>query len=148
MANILRYKKQRIVLNRGNDTGACELLIDFKRMNNGAKYCYKDLAQSVVDDLLSVMTRHPNKIWEEQYIFVNIERDNLCDEVLIEKIAFLSAMFKLHHKTLVVEITERNQCGYASTYTLDCSTSNKMGSAWLWMIMIFMVMSVSFVVMN
>ncbi|MBO2656085.1 EAL domain-containing protein [Shewanella algae] len=108
-----RFKLQTIVNGYGSPIGY-EVLLDFQyALENNQLMKYKT---SVVygESLLPCIQLLHNFFREgsnkELYVFINIERSNLCDVRAIKKIDDLSKYLKSVNVTLVVEITEREYC--------------------------------------
>lgn len=50
-------------------------------------------------------------LWNKKRVFINIERNNLCDVRVLKKILMLCENLKLAGVELVIEVTERDFCG-------------------------------------
>ncbi len=110
------YKLQKIVSCKGEIIGH-EVLLDFKKAK---KYVPEGLVQykkaindgTALDHLLSRFLNQELSIFDTK-VFINVERMNLCNKILLRKINFVAKnIFRSNNVELVVEITERNPCGF------------------------------------
>lgn len=112
------YRMQRIVSLQG-DTIGVEVLLDFQRaqgeIGNGIiEYTRAINDGRSLDFLLNALLKK-TLAYSQKKIFINVERMNLCNKVLLRKIATTSRKLYVENDTeLVVEITERNPCGYCA----------------------------------
>uniref|UniRef100_Q0HR83 Diguanylate phosphodiesterase n=1 Tax=Shewanella sp. (strain MR-7) TaxID=60481 RepID=Q0HR83_SHESR len=106
------FMASRKALTNPQDTilGA-ELLIDFSRMNH-AGVCH-DILDKIVrfGQAANKALDYTKVLSRKSRVFINIERCNLCDIRLLNRIAHISDELFLQDIVLVVEITERNFCG-------------------------------------
>lgn len=110
------YKFQKIVSYHQNVIGY-EILLDFAKaqslMSDGLIQYTKAINDgSALDYLLSMLMKGNLSVFSTK-LFINVERMNLCNKILLRKINLAAKkLLKTNHVELVVEITERNPCGY------------------------------------
>ncbi|MFQ2293909.1 hypothetical protein ACK323_20650 [Aeromonas enteropelogenes] len=114
-SNNFHYRLQKIVACDESVLGY-EVLLDFSKVKRDEdQLChpyYKAINDGrALDYLLNSILTKP-MIFFEKKIFINVERINLCNKFLIRKLVAASNLLFLNNDVeLVVEITERNQCG-------------------------------------
>ncbi|MFM5316185.1 EAL domain-containing protein [Aeromonas veronii] len=99
-----------------NDILGYEILLDFDHARkNGegllAEYKKGMLDSSATEYTLSQLVRVGGMGFNPKRFFVNIERNHLCNPLLLRKAALVSKELFLNDIELVLEITERNPCG-------------------------------------
>lgn len=115
-STIYHYKQQAIVSPRGGELGF-EVLIDgamhdqhtdFLKIHGDLRFASSTIF--LFQRLKVYFSYLAEKAEGTQYIFVNIERSNLCDIALIATVIDAVRVAKKHGVVLVVEVTERNHC--------------------------------------
>lgn len=116
--NQFYYRLQKIVSLQGENIGV-EVLLDFQRAQNEMSDGLLQYTQAIndgrsLDFLLNILLTKEPKSFAKR-IFINVERMNLCNKVLLRKIAAAARRLYVDYDLeLVVEITERNPCGYCA----------------------------------
>lgn len=114
-STFFHYRLQKIVA-RDESVLGYEVLLDFSKadcdLDNPSHQYYKAINDGrALDYLLNSLLTKP-LIFFSKKIFINVERINLCNKFLMRKLVAASkALFINNDVELVVEITERNQCG-------------------------------------
>lgn len=110
------FKMQKIVT-FGGDVIGYEILLDFQKAQQEMKDGVLVYTQAIndgrsLDYLLNIMlTKKPTVSGKK--MFINVERMNLCNKMLLRKIVATARHLQTKYDIdLVVEITERNPCGY------------------------------------
>lgn len=92
-----------------------EILVDFERSNINTQWNIEMILSEASEVLVSKVRRNLSSKqisnWHNKYIFINLERSNLCNLSLIDHLTTLSQHLRMQHINLVIEITERNPCG-------------------------------------
>lgn len=90
-----------------------EILLDFEKAEMSAStfhykksICDASAIECVINKLLAMKSNFSGR-----KLFVNFERLHLCHRQLLSKVAFLSKELSYNKVELVLEITERNECG-------------------------------------
>ncbi|MFM5429218.1 EAL domain-containing protein [Aeromonas veronii] len=109
------FKFERIVSPYGGEVG-CEILLDFIKarevIGGAVKKQYENaIANGFALEVLIKKLIDSKRAMHTPRLFINIERSYLCNENLLKKIAILDKRLHLNGVELVLEITERNQCG-------------------------------------
>lgn len=111
-----KFKSQGIyspILERQNI--GIEILVDFEKSNINARsnidMILSEASEILVSKIIRSLRSKPTGNWHNKYIFINLERSNLCNILLIKRLATLSQHFSSLGINLVIEITERNPCG-------------------------------------
>ncbi|WP_429092750.1 hypothetical protein [Aeromonas veronii] len=113
-----QYRLQKIVSIDGELLGF-EVLLDFvaaqRELDNGMlQYTQAINDGRALDNLLNCLLTKKSKI-NAVKLFINVERMNLCNKMLLRKIVAAARHLYVNYDIeLVVEITERNQCGYCA----------------------------------
>ncbi|HEH9404375.1 TPA: hypothetical protein SIA26_004580 [Aeromonas bestiarum] len=110
------YKLQKVV-SYEQDVIGYEVLLDFEKaqalISDGLMLYTKAINDGSALDYLLSMLMKDNFSFFSTKIFINVERINLCNETLLRKINLAAKnLLKTNQVELVVEITERNPCGY------------------------------------
>lgn len=115
------YKLQKIVSYEREVIGY-EVLLDFvkaKRLHPDSIEMY---TQAISDGsslnflLSSLLATKTSQLPAGSKLFINVERVNLCNKFILRKIVAASRMLRtMFEVDLVVEITERNSCGYCNS---------------------------------
>lgn len=119
----VNYKVQNIFNFDGEILGG-ELLLDFSSLATNKEFqLYNDAIDLglVTNDTIAYIYKKAINNFDfsvfGSVLFINIERSSLCDVRLLSQIKELSMMLYLNSVKLIVEITERNKCGYCSKPT-------------------------------
>lgn len=113
--NRFHYRLQKIVTEDKRVIGY-EVLLNFAKADCDSKKTYHQYNNAIndgraLDYLLNHLLTKPLMIFSKK-IFINVERMNLCNKFLMRKLVAVSNLLFLNNDIeLVVEITERNQCG-------------------------------------
>ncbi|MEL4473315.1 hypothetical protein [Shewanella algae] len=101
--------KHQVIVDSVNNVIGTEVLIDFQRTDYDLdimeRFLFSHSASACIDTIGQCLSVFP------KYVFMNIERDVLCDKGVVEKICNLSTLIFEQGKHLVIEVTERNACG-------------------------------------
>ncbi|MEZ9548919.1 MULTISPECIES: hypothetical protein [Vibrio] len=111
--NIFSTKVTRVnnIVGREELIIGAELLIDFNvLLGHGAEYAEMDDIVCMGEAAHGAIDNAP-QITGKEIIFINLERSNLCDVKILRRIVTLNERLNLAGVKLVVEITERNNCG-------------------------------------
>lgn len=114
-SNHFHFRLQKIVAGDESVLGY-EVLLDFSKVDSDAEQLshpyYKAINDGrALDYLLNSILTRPLMFFSKK-IFINVERMNLCNKFLMRKlVAASNTLFLKNDVELVVEITERNQCG-------------------------------------
>jgi c-di-GMP-related signal transduction protein len=115
------YRLQKVVASDERVLGY-EVLLDFTKgdcdIDNHTHQYYRAINDGrALDYLLNRLLTKP-LIFFSKKIFINVERMNLCNKFLMRKlVAASNELFLRNDVELVVEITERNQCGSCNDIT-------------------------------
>lgn len=113
---VFHYRLQKIVSYQQHVIGY-EVLLDFSKAHLGmqdglVQYTKAINDGSALDYLLSKLINGDLKIFSTR-LFINVERMNLCNKILLRKINLAAKkLLQTNQVEMVVEITERNPCGY------------------------------------
>ncbi|WP_421204630.1 hypothetical protein [Aeromonas enteropelogenes] len=114
----LPLKAQKIISMKNMECLGYEVLLNFNpdfisSLGGHDKYILNGCA---LEHTLNYLHKTPKKDSYGKKIFINVDRSNLCNKIFLRKIVALSNT--LYHKydiELVIEITERNLCGFCSS---------------------------------
>lgn len=113
-----QYKMQGLFDVSGECIGY-EVLIDQQRSREilPGQNVHSDLTFSSSTNYLiqrikvAIENRRFESEWSGKYLFLNVERSNLCDIALLARLVELNHYLLQRQIVLVVEVTERNVCG-------------------------------------
>lgn len=114
-SNHFYYRLQKIVAYDESVLGY-EVLLDFSKVERNEDQLNHPYHKAIndgraLDFLLNIILTKPMNFFSKK-LFINVERMNLCNKFLMRKmVAASNTLFLKNDVELVVEITERNQCG-------------------------------------
>lgn len=119
----INYKLQEIVDAVGENLGY-EVIINPSNLSKktanevyNREIKYPHMSRALIARLDKYITRH-SLDFKGKYLFINLERSNLCDKYLLCDIVILKNSLEALKANLVIEITERDSCK-------DCASIKK-----------------------
>ncbi|WP_421247476.1 hypothetical protein [Aeromonas jandaei] len=110
------FKYEKIVATDGAIIGY-EILLNFdkaKAYGDHVSQYQKSIYDTSATEAAISMLLSNRSIYGARRYFINFERMHLCNKILLRKIALLSKKLHANNIELVLEITERNVCGFCS----------------------------------